>query len=506
MSRTRSPARRRASRSHGASPRDASPAPARSRGAVAAAAARRLASSPDASPRSSRETKSSFASSHASVSTSSFSQSWRSPARAADVDVPQAVSRDRHWSDEQYVDSLTYPFFYQSHSLIALGECRRRRALALPPCARSCPDAGMALAAMVTGVFVYNPEVHTTVENWRVGLAITCFVFLVFGLLVFPSGPFIRPHPAFWRVVFGVTVIYQGGLMWLLFQKKDDGRKSLKLFDERLGVQPVLKEYAADCALTYQNVKNAVLDIFVISHFLGNAFKAVLLRDRFVLWTLSVGWEFLELALLHMLPNFAECWWDQFILDILVCNALGFELGLWMSRRMSSFQYKWSHFEEQSFSGKFKRMLKQFTPERWTQVAWESRSNLKRVLLFHVVVIIYQWVELSAFFLKHVLWIPSESLFNILRLCMFLFSGECGRVPWPSAASLTRLQGAPPRASSTSTRSTRPASGWAGRRGSRCSICSPSCCSASSTARASSPKPFLRPCSASPWRLSWSTW
>lgn len=25
----------------------------------------------------------------------------------------------------------------------------------------------------------------------------------------------------------------------------------------------------------------------------------------------------------HMLPNFNECWWDSWVLDVLVCNSLG---------------------------------------------------------------------------------------------------------------------------------------------------------------------------------------
>lgn len=31
------------------------------------------------------------------------------------------------------------------------------------------------------------------------------------------------------------------------------------------------------------------------------------------------------LLLQHMLPNFNECWWDSWVLDVLVCNSLGEE-------------------------------------------------------------------------------------------------------------------------------------------------------------------------------------
>jgi len=45
------------------------------------------------------------------------------------------------------------------------------------------------------------------------------FFVLVLGLLVFPAGPFIRPHPLLWRFVFGerssvvVAVVVDGGMM-----------------------------------------------------------------------------------------------------------------------------------------------------------------------------------------------------------------------------------------------------------------------------------------------------
>jgi phosphatidylserine synthase 1 len=40
--------------------------------------------------------------------------------------------------------------------------------------------------------------------------------------MVFPNGPFIRPHPIFWRVVFGVSVLYALLLQFTLYQNYDD--------------------------------------------------------------------------------------------------------------------------------------------------------------------------------------------------------------------------------------------------------------------------------------------
>jgi len=51
-------------------------------------------------------------------------------------------------------------------------------------------------------------------------------------------------------------------------------------------------------------------------------------RDWTLLWVISVGFELMELTFQHMLPNFNECWWDSWILDVLVCNFAGMWGGM----------------------------------------------------------------------------------------------------------------------------------------------------------------------------------
>lgn len=46
------------------------------------------------------------------------------------------------------------------------------------------------------------------------------------------------------------------------------------------------------------------------------------------LQVISVGFELCELSLSHMLPNFNECWYDSWVLDVAVCNTLGIFLGM----------------------------------------------------------------------------------------------------------------------------------------------------------------------------------
>lgn len=61
---------------------------------------------------------------------------------------------------------------------------------------------------------------------------------------------------------------------------------------------------------------------------LGWVCKALILRDSAMLWTLSIGFELMELTFQHMLPNFNECWWDSWILDVALCNFIGIWAGM----------------------------------------------------------------------------------------------------------------------------------------------------------------------------------
>jgi Phosphatidyl serine synthase len=57
--------------------------------------------------------------------------------------------------------------------------------------------------------------------------------------------------------------------------------------------------------------------------------KALILRNTTMLWGLSIAFELMELTFQHMLPNFNECWWDSWILDVAVCNFIGAPVLSW---------------------------------------------------------------------------------------------------------------------------------------------------------------------------------
>lgn len=70
---------------------------------------------------------------------------------------------------------------------------------------------------------------------------------------------------------------------------------------------------------------------------------SVEIPKRFFFYGLNVYRVFLseQVAFTHLLPNFAECWWDTLILDVLLCNGLGIWMGMWLCRILEIHDYHW---------------------------------------------------------------------------------------------------------------------------------------------------------------------
>jgi phosphatidylserine synthase 2 len=146
------------------------------------------------------------------------------------------------------------------------------------------------------------------------------------------------------RIVLGMNLLYFMLLSFLYWTDKSTARELIRYFDPSLGVPLPEKSYAEHCEFTPQNVWQGI-DIFCVAHSVGWFAKAVVLRDHWYLplyqslpihpllnlssnqkkknasplrfcWILSVGFEVMEYSLQHHLPNFAECWWDHWILDV----------------------------------------------------------------------------------------------------------------------------------------------------------------------------------------------
>ena len=104
----------------------------------------------------------------------------------------------------------------------------------------------------------------------------------------------IRPHPAVWRLVHGIMICYLLFMTFLLFQSVHDARMFLKHLYPELGMELPERKYGENCALILPHggginwpvIKDTVWDEFTLAHALGWWGKALILRDRALLWTI----------------------------------------------------------------------------------------------------------------------------------------------------------------------------------------------------------------------------
>ncbi|CAL2049218.1 unnamed protein product [Caenorhabditis brenneri] len=307
--------------------------------------------------------------------------------------------------NERVVEDITVDFLYKPHTLTILG-----------------------LLVVFIGYKAFTgftEEENATDRNVYDGLLGTFALFLVVSALAFPNGPFIRPHPVFWRIVFGVSVVYLMLLQFTLFQTYKDVKVVLTWLDPKgLGAENLVeKEYAINCSDVSIERLWSHMDIFAVGHFTGWAMKALLIRHGVLCWYISIAWELTEIVFTQLLPNFAECWWDAIILDVLICNGLGIWAGLQVCKWLSMRNYHWESIKSiKTNRARFKRVVMQFTPESWNDFDWGSfTQTIKRTMAVYVFVLIWLLTELNTFFMKHVLSVDTKHPVVFWRLILIAF-------------------------------------------------------------------------------------
>ncbi|GAU97853.1 hypothetical protein RvY_09082 [Ramazzottius varieornatus] len=306
------------------------------------------------------------------------------------------------------LDDGTITFFWRAHTLTVL----------------------FFITCALAYVTFFEPISYDTSFNTRRGILAVMVMFLVFGIMTTSDGPFRRPHPIVWRFVFNISVLYELCLIFLLLQSPDDARRLLKHIDPTLGVELPEKDYGGSCLIydrnhtdPYHNVWDK-FDGFVPTHFFGWWLKTLILRDWWLCTVISIMFELLEYTLEHQLPNFSECWWDHWIMDALICNGTGIVLGMITLKYLEIRPYHWRGlWTIQTYSGKLKRMVAQFTPYSWVEFDWRPLSSFKRWAAMMGVICIFLMAELNTFYLKYVLWIPPPNSMNLIRLIFFLLCG-----------------------------------------------------------------------------------
>ncbi|KAI7686379.1 hypothetical protein SSS_09905 [Sarcoptes scabiei] len=307
------------------------------------------------------------------------------------------INHDFYAINERPVDDISLEFFYKPHSITLLV---------------------VSIVSVIYSAFTRDDS-NIEANIWS-GILSLIFFFLTISLLTFPNGPFTRPHPALWRLVFGISVLYLLMLIFLLFQHYQTVKSMMYWFYPDLQHFHIdsEKQYAVNCSdISFYRVVDH-LDVFALAHFLGWTLKALLVRHYGICWTISVTWEITEVAFAHLLPNFAECWWDSWILDVLVCNGLGIFFGMYICHILEMRTYKWESIKDiQSTTQKIRRAILQFSPESWTPIHWfDPNCTYIRFVSVTQLVIFWQLTELNTFFLKHIFETPPAHPLNMWRL------------------------------------------------------------------------------------------
>lgn len=107
-------------------------------------------------------------------------------------------------------------------------------------------------------------------------------------MLSFPNGPFTRPHPAVWRMVFGLSILYLLALLFLLFQ---DYKTARGIF---LWIDPKLKNFHIDMdkvslkpSLKYIRTFAIFLMIHQLCRLMVSTVRISMLRKFGPIWTYS---------------------------------------------------------------------------------------------------------------------------------------------------------------------------------------------------------------------------
>ena len=228
-----------------------------------------------------------------------------------------------------------------------------------------------------------------------------------------------------WRIVKGVSFVYLLLMVSLSALPKSSVISILNCIDPvRLGYPLPEKHYADVCEIysashpsgdPWFNVKDRI-DFFVFAHLFGWLVKAVILRDWAVLWVTSLLFEWCEVSLRHLLPNFYECWWDHLIADIFGCNLAGMWLGMAL--------IGWLGCERWGFSNWVDRLFVRSSSLKDESVSGHQQ-RIRSFIGFLLICALVTIIDLNIFFLKALLWIPTDHWLLAMRTALFvLISAE----------------------------------------------------------------------------------
>ena len=166
------------------------------------------------------------------------------------------------------------------------------------------------------------------------------------------------------------------------------------------------------------------MDMFIVAHWFGWWFKMLALRDAMLCCFLATTFEGLELTFKHWLPNFAECWWDSLILDILLCNSIGIYLGHLTCKYLEMKSFTWFGHEDKKKKGTCSQVSKffaLFSPNVWKNYNWHVFDSTSNFLAVSWLIALSSVADLNNFTLKFLIWIPANHWTLLFRVILLAF-------------------------------------------------------------------------------------
>jgi phosphatidylserine synthase 1 len=186
------------------------------------------------------------------------------------------------------------------------------------------------------------------------------------------------------------------------------------------------KEYGQNCWDITLELFWSNFDWFSLSHYLGWTANTLIASHYGICWSASIMWEITEMSFGHLLPILDdECWWDNIVLDVFVCNGLGIFTGMQICRWFEMKEHHWesiAHIETKK--GKIKQALLQLTPDSFHSICFLDPECIWRgIVAFFPFVFIIQIGQLNIFFLNDFFPMPAAHPISMARMAIHLVIG-----------------------------------------------------------------------------------
>eukprot|EP00796_Vickermania_ingenoplastis_P009029 gene9029-6331_t len=304
---------------------------------------------------------------------------------------------------------------------------------------------GVALSALLYQRFVSLPQgvaagepVDVADAQLRLGLLAAIVTMITIGGVYFPSTLLTRPHPAIWRMMLAMGIMYNLLLVFLLFQCDKMPAAIVRWYDPSVPDHLPERTYAEDCRVYTEDSWfhfGGSLDVFVAAHLFGYVFKTLILRDWRLVTCVSLGFEIVEITFQHILPNFKECWWDHLLLDVLLCNGGGTLIGVLLLKWARAKEYRFIQKDREDGvkpsvgvqSGKHRsrrggiisKVVNQFFPEHVELYQWNVFQSPKRFMSVSILLALVLIHDMNTFTSKAMLQLEPEHHLVTVRMCLW---------------------------------------------------------------------------------------